>query len=39
VPKEIDDLVAALKLKSWGVSIDSLSAAQRKYLDSYDEGT
>ncbi|MFH1199877.1 MAG: adenosylhomocysteinase [Candidatus Micrarchaeota archaeon] len=39
VPKEIDDLVAKLKLKSWGIAIDVLTPAQKKYLDSWDEGT
>lgn len=32
VPREIDDEVAALKLKSMGVSIDVLTEEQQKYL-------
>ena len=32
VPREIDEDVARRELKSWGVSIDSLSEDQKKYL-------
>jgi adenosylhomocysteinase len=39
VPEEIDKEVARLKLKAMGVSIDTLTAEQRKYLASWDEGT
>jgi adenosylhomocysteinase len=39
VPKEIDDEVARLKLASLGVEIDTLTAEQVKYLNSWDEGT
>ncbi|MCD6477836.1 MAG: adenosylhomocysteinase [Candidatus Aenigmarchaeota archaeon] len=39
VPSEQDQLVATLKLKSMGISIDSLTDEQRKYLNSYNEGT
>ncbi len=39
VPKEIDEEIARLKLASMGVTIDKLSAAQRKYLDDWKEGT
>ena len=39
VPAEIDAWVAALKLKSMGVTIDVLSAEQVKYLASHDMGT
>jgi len=39
VPEDIDRQVARLKLDSMGVKIDSLSAAQRKYLSSWEEGT
>lgn len=39
VPKEIDDLVAKLKLKTWGVEIDRLTPEQEKYLQSWTEGT
>ena len=39
VPKELDNLVAALKLKSLGHSIDKMSKEQKKYLESWEEGT
>ncbi len=39
VPRETDDEVGRLKLKSMGIEIDSLSAEQQKYLDSWDQGT
>jgi adenosylhomocysteinase len=39
VPVEIDKEVARLKLKAMGVAIDSLTAAQKKYLSSWQEGT
>jgi adenosylhomocysteinase len=39
VPKEIDEEIARLKLASMGVTIDKLSAAQKKYLDDWKEGT
>jgi adenosylhomocysteinase len=39
VPKEIDELVADLKLKATNVKIDKLTDNQRKYLSSWDEGT
>ncbi len=39
VPKELDNLVAELKLKSMGHSIDKLSSEQKKYLDTWQEGT
>jgi len=39
VPREIDDNVATLKLKSMGIGIDSLTTEQRKYISSWDEGT
>jgi len=39
VPKEIDELVAALKLKSIDVNIDQLTEKQKKYLSTWDEGT
>ncbi len=38
-PKEIDDMVASLKLKSMGVEIDELTEEQKKYLQSWGEGT
>jgi adenosylhomocysteinase len=39
VPKEIDDEIARLKLISMGVKIDKLTPEQRKYLNSWEEGT
>src|SRR5690554_3569241 len=39
VPKEIDDVVATLKLKSMGIAIDKLTAEQKKYLASFNMGT
>ena len=39
VPRETDDEVGRLKLKSMGIEIDSLTAEQKKYLDSWDQGT
>ena len=39
VPKQIDMVVAQLKLKSLGVNIDELSDEQKKYLESWEEGT
>jgi len=39
VPKEIDERVAELKLKSMDVSIDELTAEQKKYLSTWEMGT
>jgi adenosylhomocysteinase len=39
VPEEVDVEVAALKLKSMGLSVDKLTKAQAKYLASWREGT
>lgn len=39
VPKEIDDEIARLKLKSMGIAIDELLPEQKKYLASWDMGT
>jgi adenosylhomocysteinase len=39
VPKEIDERIADLKLASMGASIDRLTAAQKKYLQGWREGT
>jgi adenosylhomocysteinase len=39
VPTEIDQNIAKLKLAAMGVKIDELSAAQVKYLGSWEEGT
>jgi adenosylhomocysteinase len=39
VPTEIDKNIAALKLETMGVHIDTLTAEQQKYLTSWDQGT
>jgi len=39
VPREIDDEIARMKLKSMGVKIDKLTAEQKKYLADWQEGT
>ena len=39
VPKEIDEKVAELKLKSMGIGIDELTAEQKKYLSTWEMGT
>jgi adenosylhomocysteinase len=39
VPAEIDKEIARLKLDSLGVAIDTLTAEQEKYLNSWDQGT
>ena len=39
VPKEIDEEVAKLKLKSLGVELEELTEEQKKYLSSWDFGT
>jgi adenosylhomocysteinase len=39
VPEDIDKEVARLKLAAMGIAIDSLTQAQKKYLNSWQEGT
>ncbi len=39
VPADIDENIAALKLKSLGVTIDKLTPRQKEYLASWQEGT
>jgi adenosylhomocysteinase len=39
VPDEIDREIARLKLLSMGVHVDTLTAEQNKYLNSWEEGT
>ncbi|MCH4220410.1 MAG: adenosylhomocysteinase [Eggerthellaceae bacterium] len=39
VPEEIDDSIARVKLQTLGVSIDTLTPEQEKYLNSWDMGT
>jgi adenosylhomocysteinase len=39
VPKELDEKVAELKLKTMGIAIDELTAEQKKYLSTWEMGT
>jgi adenosylhomocysteinase len=39
VPVEIDEKIAALKLRSMGSAVDRLTPAQKKYLADWKEGT
>jgi adenosylhomocysteinase len=39
VPPEIDGQVASLKLDASGIAIDTLTAAQARYLESWESGT
>jgi adenosylhomocysteinase len=39
VPSHIEDWVAALKLQSMGIRIDTLTEEQKKYLSSWEMGT
>jgi adenosylhomocysteinase len=39
VPREIDELVAALKLKAMNMEIDSLTEEQKRYISSWEAGT
>jgi adenosylhomocysteinase len=39
LPTEIDDQIAGLQLKAMGISLDSLTAEQNDYLNSWEEGT
>jgi len=39
VPKEIDELVASLKLKAMGITIDALTEEQKRYVSSWKVGT
>lgn len=39
LPRELDVEVARLKLKAMGVSFDTLSTEQKRYLSSWNEGT
>ena len=38
VPGEIDDKIARLKLRDWGVGIDSLTPEQHRYLYGQQQG-
>jgi len=39
VPEDIDKEIARLKLAAMGITIDLLTDAQLKYLNSWEEGT
>lgn len=39
LPKKLDSMVAKLKLKAMGMGLDTLTAEQDKYLNSWQEGT
>jgi len=39
VPKEIEDYISSLKLKTMGVNIDELTKEQNEYLNSWEMGT
>jgi len=39
VPETIDEIVAQLKLQTFGIEIDTLTAEQEKYLNSWEMGT
>ncbi len=39
VPKELDEFVASPELKTMGNSLDTLTAEQKTYLDSWEMGT
>jgi adenosylhomocysteinase len=39
LPKDVDREIASLKLKAMGISIDTLTPEQDKYLNSWEEGT
>ncbi|MBC7094356.1 adenosylhomocysteinase [Thermococcus sp.] len=39
LPREIDEMVAKIKLESMGIEIEQLTEEQRKYLESWEHGT
>ena len=39
VPKEIDELVASLKLKAINVEIDEFTEEQQRYMATWEAGT
>lgn len=39
VPKDIEDYISKLKLKTMGIQIDELTEEQKKYLSSWEMGT
>jgi adenosylhomocysteinase len=39
LPADVDREIAALKLAAMGITIDTLTAEQDRYLNSWEEGT
>jgi adenosylhomocysteinase len=39
LPREIDDAIAGLQLKAMGIEIDEMTAEQKAYMDTWEEGT
>ncbi|HDH43946.1 MAG TPA: adenosylhomocysteinase, partial [Thermococcus sp.] len=39
LPREIDEMVAKIKLKSMGIEIEKLTEEQKQYLESWEHGT
>jgi adenosylhomocysteinase len=39
MPRDLDMHVARLKLRAMGVQIDTLTSEQKRYLESWEEGT
>ncbi|WP_297508939.1 adenosylhomocysteinase [Thermococcus sp.] len=39
LPREIDEMVARIKLKAMGIKIEELTEEQKKYLESWEHGT
>lgn len=39
LPAQIDNMIASLQLDAMGICCDSLTAEQKKYLESWEEGT
>jgi adenosylhomocysteinase len=39
VPREVEEYVATAKLASMGVTIDTMTADQKKYSESWEHGT
>jgi adenosylhomocysteinase len=39
VPREVEEFVATLKLRTMGIEIDRLTAEQSQYLQSWQMGT
>jgi len=39
IPKDIDEMIARLKLKTMDIDIDELTERQKQYISSWEEGT